>query len=61
MNSEALIESDECLFTFLSYVAPPLLPLRTVNKRFSERLEGFKVHRTKESKVSHEAVIHADE
>ena len=61
MNSVALIDSDTCLFTVLSYVAPPLLPLRTVNKQFSERIEAFKIHRTEESKVSHEAVIHADE
>jgi len=61
MNSVALIDSDACLFTVLSYVEPPLLPLRTVSKQFSERLEAFKAHRTEESKVSHEAVIHADE
>lgn len=61
MNSVALIDSDSCLFTVLSYVAPPLLALRTVNKQFSERLESFKAYRTEESKVSHEALIHADE
>jgi len=61
MNSVALIDSEACLFTVLSYVAPPLVPLRTVSKQFSERLEAFKAHRTEESKVSHEVVIHADE
>ena len=61
MNSVALIDSDACLFTVLSYVAPPLLPLRTVSKQFSEKIEAFKAHRTEESKVSQEAVIHADD
>jgi hypothetical protein len=57
MASKLLIDSDKPLFTILSYLQPPLLPLRAVNKTFKDKLEAYKNHRQEESKVSHEVVM----
>lgn len=59
----SLIDSDnsKALFTVLTFYQPPLLPLRSVNKAFKERLEEFKAYKLEESKkvqgASHEVVL----